>query len=229
MRCKHNYKLYMNVIDLYYCFDCKDLIAKSLLKEKKIKRLIMPPAYENFTKKRWEELSPWPCLNYDLAKDNYVYFGCIYTKEYIVLPVLRQGNPVFYQARGVNKDVKKQIKYLSASGVKKQHWISQNISSENWFFCEGIADAIYMSQFGSSVGLMGLNYDGSLDNYLKDKKIFLCMDSDRAGIIASIKLWTELKKKKIVKAIYIVPLDENKDPVDYPTEEMKKLINSFDI
>src|SRR3989304_2484470 len=225
--CNHPYKIYFQSLKSGYCFDCNSTLSDALFiksEQKEYKNVIMPPMFEAFTEERWRQLSPWPYLDYEAAKSFYVYFGCLYSQEYIILPVLdEKEKPIFYQARSLDKNVKKSGKYISAPGVKKMYWISYPIiHCVPWFICEGIADAIYMSQFGNSVGLMGLDYDGSLDHLLDDSKVYMCLDSDIPGYLAGLYISTLLKNSKVT----FINLPAGKDPVDIPIKEMSNIIES---
>ena len=221
--CKHSYKIFFETLKMGYCFDCNSILSDSLFtreEQKEYKQVIMPPLFEDFTEERWKELSPWPYLAYRLAKENMVYFGCIYNREYIILPVVRDKyTPVFYMARDIRKDCSKKYKYISPHGVKKVYWHKGLEKYTDVYICEGIADAMYMSKFGAAIALMGLSYNHSLDKELEGHRIILCLDNDFAGNIASILLFTEFKQSVQCDVKYLL-LDENKDPVDYTYEDM---------
>ena len=228
--CKHDYRIYFETLKIGYCFDCYSILSDSLFtkeEQKEYRQVTMPPMFEEFSEKRWKELSPWPYLTYRLAKANMVYFGRIYNREYIILPVVEgKYKPIFYMARDIRKDCPKKYKYLGPHDGKKIYWHKGLEKDTNTYICdvyvcEGIADAIYMSQFGAAVALMGLSYNHSLDKELEGHRIILCLDNDFAGNIASILLYTELEKTlKDIVGIKFLLLDEGKDPVDYPYEEM---------
>ena len=77
MTCEHTYKIYYKNSDVYYCFDCCHILSPFLFpkkEQKEYKECIAPPMFEDFTKKRWDEVKPWN-ISYKLAKENYFYFG----------------------------------------------------------------------------------------------------------------------------------------------------------
>jgi len=230
MLCKHNYKVYFKATDTFWCFDCKTLLSSAWfpkVETKKYKKLIgMPPIFEDFTSGRWYELSPWSHISYQLAKNNMFYFGCLYDKEYIILPVLRSGNPVFYQARSIDKNINKKYKYMGPKGVAKQAWFSQkqNINGPI-FICEGIADAVYMSQFGNSMAIMGLNINSETELLIKEyDTAVLCLDNDFPGDIAALSIALQLRK---YMRIYYLSLEKGKDPTEYSFTDMEKLIKGI--
>jgi len=220
MNCEHTYKIYYKSSDLYYCFDCRHILSPFLFpkrEQKEYKECIAPPMFEDFTEERWYKLTPWN-ISYELAKENYFYFGCIGDGEYIILPVVKEGKMIFYTARTVEG---RKPKYLTAKGCKKQYWVSERETKNHVFICEGIADAVFMSQFDSSVALMGINYDGSLDDYLIGKNIVIVFDNDLMGHFGALQVSLHFKQ---VQSIQSLNLD--KDPADYTITEMEEHLHN---
>ena len=220
MTCEHTYKIYYKNSDVYYCFDCCHILSPFLFpkrEQKKYKECVAPPMFEDFTKKRWDEVKPWN-ISYKLAKENYFYFGNIGCGEYIILPVVRDFKLVFYSARTVEG---RKPKYLTAKGCEKKYWVSKRKIDKYVFVCEGIADAVFMSQFDSSVALMGINYDGSLDDYLIGKNIVIVFDNDLMGHFGALQVSLHFKQ---VQSIQSLNLD--KDPADYTITEMEEHLHN---
>ena len=226
IHCNHHYKIYHKNIDAYWCFDCKMLISSyffSKEEQRKYKECVAPPLWEELTPKRWKEISPWTHISYELAKKYHVYLGCLYDHEYIILPVIRDNRLVFYSARIVGD---RKPKYLTAKGCKKEYWVSSFEFSSLIFICEGVADAIYMSQFGTSIALLGLHYNGSLDQLLKDKTIVICFDKDLAGECAALSLAGQLVSLCSIK---FLSLEEDKDVTEFPSHEIRKVLDKTGI
>lgn len=177
----------------------------------------MPPAIFNITEPLWKDVSLWKRIPYKIVEKYAWYISVINSLEYLIFPVTRQGNSIFYSARKLSSG--EGLKYIYPKNVKRSPWISDDGLSEPIVICEGVADAAYTSQLASSIALLGNYYDVSLDEMLKGKKVILALDGDTIGLISSIRIYSYLQKLCNV-SIHTFP--ENKEPVDFELSELKE-------
>jgi hypothetical protein len=156
----------------------------------------------------------WPSVTPYLADKYGWYIAEIPNKgEALIMPIYRFGKPVFYSGRLLGTNVTKH-KYHYPSGVQRQYWLSDHpLFKSTVFFAEGVADAVVLSQYGTSVALLGMNYDGSLDGLLKGCRVILAMDGDVAGVCGAVQI---AKKLPVPSTIYSIP---GKDPSEWTREE----------
>lgn len=91
------------------------------------------------------------------------------------------------------------------SKVKPFPLLEYDINSNYVFLCEGEKDALHLISIGINaltLGGVGLKWDEYIE-LLRDKKVFLFYDHDRAGYLNSIYKTIDLHK--IASCIYIVP------------------------
>lgn len=210
------------------CWKCKGFRGGLEYKPNLAEKTYLPfpglPSGRPFTKSEWEKVSPWPNVTFDLIKRFGVFYSELSGHKYAVMPVY-QGEfvkgPVFYSARLLTGEGPK---YLTPKGCKKHYWSSDDIyPGDTIFISEGIADGIYMSQFGKSVALLGTNYDGSLDEQFRNSIVICAFDPDMAGVVGSFKFMSQISS--LVKEIHLLTLDN--DPTNYTVDEMKELIKPF--
>lgn len=108
-----------------------------------------------------------------------------------------------------------------------------NLSQENYYIlCEGNMDAITLHQsgFDSAIATMGTAFNEKQIALLKrkPKKIYLCQDTDKAGVQAIISSYRMLDKENI--ETYVLNLKPAKDVDElinkYGVEEFKKRIDN---
>lgn len=210
----------------YVCFACGGaipLLAQRKQEKQDFLQLMMPGEVDMFAF-MFEMYNPWKNIPLEIAEKYGWYFAEFSGGLRLVMPVWRGDDPVFYSARLVgNGDG---LKYMTPHRVKKHYWISTDDvgfpEEPPIFFCEGVADAAYMSLFGSSVALLGVGYDGSLDEVIKDRKVVICFDGDVVGRLQANRLGNDLTK--LTKCAKILILDEGTDPTDLTPDQMKKKI-----
>src|SRR5574341_696187 len=187
----------------------------------------MPPRIYEFDKIIWEKKRPWPRISFVLAKKYGWYISFLHDYEYLIMSVTRGGKIVFYSARSLESESK--LKYLYPS-VPKVYWTS--VEPEKFkktvVFLEGVADAAYISSILSisAVALLGSWYDGSLNQYLQDKKIRIMMDGDAKGIEAAFRVMQSFKKDGLVK-VNVIMLPEGANPTNLNLIELKRLIKNL--
>jgi DNA primase len=152
----------------------------------------------------------------ELTKKYQWYVAEINGFEYLVMPILREGKAVCYSARALDKEAPK--KYHYHRGAKREYWLSDDtLERSPIFLCEGVSDAVALSPYGSSVGLLGGSYDGSLSALLKDRKVIVAFDGDFAGICLGAQVASK------IAGICQVSLCtyEGKDPADWTTDHVE--------
>ena len=201
----------------YKCFRCGErIVSIGRVPIEKVYELVVMPqqTHDTFT-------LPWPNLLMSIA----LSFGFYRSNDRLIMPVMDYeiDKPVFYSARLLDGEG---LKYLYPSKAKKVYWTSsKELIRPVTFICEGIADAAYMSQWGNSVALMGVNYNRSLDVLLKDKKVIILFDGDTRGILGSCKVEYQLQP---VARVVGLTLPDGKDPVDLTPKEMEEFLAKED-
>jgi DNA primase len=149
-----------------------------------------------------------------LAKKFGWYIAEINGYEHLVMPITRGGQAVFYSARAL--DARAPKKYHYPAGVKRDYWLSDDqLARQPVFLCEGVADAVALSPYGSSVGLLGGSYDGRLNDLLKGKRVIVSFDGDFQGYCLAVQVAAKITTAKCA-AIWI---NYGKDPTDWTREE----------
>lgn len=240
---------------LYWCWRCKAPAGAAPQKKTPAKKPMiekMPEAVERLTARKWNKCRPWPKFPFELVEKFGFYLanlkGRVMVKDewqgyegvYLVMPVTRlidspvKGKKasevaVSFSARLIagSDDAPK---YVIPSDVTKHYWISSPTLGKKGsvvFMCEGIADAAYLTPLGESMGLLGLNYDGILNNLLKDKTVVIALDGDFMGAATSTRLasYCSLVAQKAV----ILPLGAGKDPTDFTHDQLKKMVKGIGV
>lgn len=215
-KCNHHYSIPQ--AGKIFCLTCKQYVE---IVEEAPQELVMPPHIFEITENLWTKIAPWKSIPYALVKKNLWYLSIINSQEYLVMPVMRMGNPVYFSARKLGKGTG--LKYLYPTGVKKLPWVSSDkLEQEPIIICEGVADAVYCSFLSSSVAILGSYYDGSLDDLLHNRNVSLCLDGDSAGILGALKIARQLQGH--TKETRICSLPVGCDPTDIPFAELDMLI-----
>ncbi len=214
--CTHEYAI-RKTDTLKFCLMCKQLIT---IEPTIPKELVMPPRIYEITEKLWKDLSPWRLLGFDLALKNDWYISMLFSTEYLIMPIKgMNGDVIYYSARRLTGTATS--KYLYPEGVRKSYYVSNQTLESPIIITEGVADAVYASQVGTSIALLGAHYDGSLNDRLVGKHVAICMDGDPIGLLSAMRISTQLKACASVK---VVVLPAKKDPTDLPVEDLAKLI-----
>lgn len=220
--CPTNHAYKSKVGPLLFCRDCKQYLSADAEKDKEYVPCILPPRVYTISEQRWKEIAPWPLIPYSLVKQYEWYISFLKGSQYLIMPILRDGKQVYFSARKI--DDGPGPKYYYQFGAKKEYWLSTDFPNEIILIGEGVADAVYLSQFGSSVGILGSYYDASLDGAIRGRRVYLVMDSDGAGIAASLCIAAHCNT--IAKETKIVLLPQGLDPTDIPANELKGYILS---
>ena len=163
----HAYKLKMG--PLLYCVSCKQYFDGAQETAKEYIPCVMPPKVYTITEKVWEKIAPWPLIPYWLVQKYDWYISLLKGSEYLIMPCISAGTSVYFSARKI--DDGPGPKYYYQKGAKKIYWQSNDFPNDIVLIGEGVADAIYLSQFGSSIGILGSYYDGSLDNSIHNRRV----------------------------------------------------------
>jgi DNA primase len=173
---------------------------------------VLPPESRPLRTSDWIER--WPSVSPELVKKYGWYVANFYGMEFLVMTIFRSGKVIFYAARTLDERYTR--KYYYPPGRKREYWISDDyIFTPRVFFTEGVADAVVLSPYGTSVALLGSNYDGSLDAQLKGCTVILAMDGDVAGVCGAVRI---AKKLPCASVIYTIP---GKDPTNWTQEEIE--------
>jgi len=195
------------------CFKCGASVGVGKMVEKEYKKVTLPTRVRTVAP---VDIAHWKHLSIGVSDVCGFYIGRILGSEFIVMPVYRGTQAVFYSARRITGEGKK---YLTSPGAKKEYWVSNpTLTGRFVLIAEGIADAAHLSELASSVALMGMNYDGSLDTILAGKHIIVVLDGDEAGRFGSFQIAKALKNRQV----NIVMLTG--DPTDYSINELRKMI-----
>jgi hypothetical protein len=229
---------------LNWCHKCKAPagiapIGEAVKKKLKVDR--MPDKIEDLTARKWNKIRPWKNFTFDFADHFGFYLAELhgrvrlknggfdgYDGVYLVMPVIRDGVSVSFSARLLS-GTEHAPKYVIPTDVQKTYWVDEIPCTDDLvFLCEGIADAAYLSWFGGSVGLLGVNYDGSLDDLLIDSNIVVALDGDCVGAAQGMKLAFNLSDRGF-KRVRILPLEAGKDPTDYTYPELEKILKGIGV
>jgi len=162
-------------------------------------------------------LERWPVVTPELAKKFGWYIAEINTFEYLVMPITHKGAAIFYSARSL--DTRAPKKYHYPAGVKRNYWLSDDqLARQPIFLCEGVADAVSLSTYGSSVGLLGGFYDGCLNDLLKGRKVIVAFDGDFQGYCLGVQVASKIAGIcQVSLCAYL-----GKDPTNWTREEAEK-------
>lgn len=208
---------------LWWCFDCKSFFKPEENKKSSLAK--MPPVIFRITERLWEEIAPWPLMPFKVVKKYGWYISILQGFQYLIMPITRNGKPAFYSARLLEKNTKLK-KYDYPYGVSKEYWLSDDqLESPVVFFGEGVADAAYMSQLGSSVGLLGNYYNGTLDAQLAGKTVVIVLDSDVVGFTSAVRI--SCKFSPFITKILMLP--EGCDPTDIKLPELRKRVRALGV
>lgn len=217
-KCTHHYVIPQGQGQFGFCLSCKQVIE--IKEEITTEELVMPPRIFEITEKLWENIKPWKLMPFHLIKENGWYISILNNEEYLIMPIQRMGQNIYFSARKLHLKTTQTSKYLYPTGVKKSIYSSRG-TGEKYIITEGVADAVYCSQIYPSIALLGCYYNGSLDIELTGKEILLCLDGDSPGILASLLL---VKSFKTAKSVKIVSLPIGLDPTDIPIDQLKTII-----
>jgi len=183
-----------------YCFGCHQtfpstgqgaLESGSMVIDRPEEPFVLPSPSRPLRTTDW--LERWPNITPDMAKKYHWYAAEINGFEYLVMPILREGKAVFYSARALDKSAPK--KYHYHKGAKREYWLSNDyLGGDPIFICEGVADAVALSPYGSSVGLLGGSYDGSLNALLKGRKVIVAFDGDFSGYCMAVEVAAKIAR-----------------------------------
>jgi 5S rRNA maturation endonuclease (ribonuclease M5) len=219
--CTHPYAKRISP-DKLICLDC-GVFFNPATKKPTGETITLPPNIYGIDQAFWKAINPWPLMPYEIAHKFEWYVSLIYGARYLVMPVLIKDKPVFYSARLLEKG-RPLPKYTTPEGVGKTYWTHLDKRDKTIFLAEGIADAAYLSQLGSSVAVLGSYYDGSLDALLKNKRLIIVMDGDARGVEAAFKIAQSFKKKGHVNVNAVI-LPSGQDPTDLTKAQLKRTIS----
>jgi DNA primase len=162
-------------------------------------------------------LERWPSVIPDKVKEYQWYVAEINGFEYLVMPILRGGKAIFYSARALDKAAPK--KYHYHRGAKREYWLSNDrLERSPIFLCEGVADAVALSPYGSSVGLLGGSYDESLDALLKGRKVIVAFDGDFRGYCMAVEVAAKIAKICSVD----IRIKAGADPTEWSIDDIER-------
>lgn len=213
MGCNHAYKI-PQADGKFFCLSCQTEVTAPKGLADRVES--MPPVAFKLTRERWLSLRPksWPYITLEMAVQAGWYLSFFGESEYVVMPVSRNGQQLTYSARIVDGDGDK---YKSPYAVKKYHWISdESFSSPFVLFGEGIADGVALAEFGTGVGICGSYYDGTLNEKVRGKEVFIALDPDVPGVIAAARLFHDL----LPYAANIHPVHLPADPPELTREDL---------
>jgi DNA primase len=214
--CAHAYVIPRG--QLLFCLHCKKFVEVAEPKEEQ--PLVMPPRIFEITEGLWKIITPWPLISATLAVKYGWYASFLNGRQYLVMPIFRNGVPVYYSARLLGEG-QPAYKYLYPTGVKKLYWTSSDALEDPIIICEGVADAVYCSSIGSSIAVLGSYYNGSLDDKLAGHHVALVLDGDAPGILAAMTIKQNLKN---VKSVKVVILPGEKDPTDFEVCKLREIV-----
>ena len=215
--CGHAYRVPIGT-GLFRCVQCGSTFNTEK-EEKQCTTLVMPPEIFGLSEKLWTKVSPWPLLPYEIAKRYGWYITIIGLDEYLVMPIIRNGQPVFYSARRLTNNGG--LKYYYQTGCKRHYWISRDKMESPIVICEGVADSVYTSLVADSVALLSNYYNGSLDSDLAGKRVIVALDGDSIGFTSAVRIAKQLQG---ICNVTVASLPEGKDPTDLPIAELKELL-----
>jgi len=200
-----------------YCFGCHQtfpstgqgaLESGSMVIDRPEEPFVLPVESRPLLTTDW--LGRWSNITPDMAKKYHWYVAEIHGLEYLVMPITRGGKVVFYSARALDKKALK--KYHYHQGAKREYWLSdERLERSPIFICEGVADAVALSHYGSSVGLLGGFYDGRLDGLLKGRKVIVAFDGDFQGYCLGVQVASKIAGVCQVS----VQIIDGKDPTEW--------------
>lgn len=213
--CNHQYSIPSG--KFRFCLRCRKVIE---VMERDTGVLEMPPRIYEIDERLWTLRSPWPFMPYEAVRRYDWYITMIGSDEFLVMPITRGGKNVSFSARRLSGSGNK---YHYQAGVRKAYWLSEDtLPNSPIIMCEGVADAAYCSFLGSSIGVLGSYYDGSLDDLLRNRNVALLFDCDGAGLVASMRIATHIQK--VAKNCKVVVLPYKKDPTDLELPKLRERI-----
>jgi len=149
-----------------------------------------------------------------------------YFKNRIIFSVLSYGKPVFLTGRAFPSGDPKYLHLKTSDFFTKKIAFAENLNKDKCVIVESITDAIALLNTGMpAVALLGTNPGEKARQRLSNSKakLYIALDSDEAGKVASYKLAREVKG-------YILDLGSQKDAdellVELGEDEFKKLVES---
>ena len=146
----------------------------------------------------------------DIKKTGLVdQFGADTLKGQITLPYLVLGNTVTIRGKDI------EAKYFSLPGSKAMLFNMTTLleSSRKVVICEGEFDCMTLDQLGfDAVGIPGANsfQDAWVDHFSECKRVYICLDNDKAGRAGAEKMSLKLGQKA-----KIVEMPEGRDVNDW--------------
>lgn len=209
---------------LWFCYDCRQMFIPQTTAKMEAAAIAMPPVIWDITERLWQEIRPWPLMPFKIVKRYGWYISMLHGHQYLIMPIVRNKQAVFYSARLLDK-VKGAKKYDYPSGATKTCWLSNEKLLSPVFMAEGVADAAYLSLVGSSVAVLGNYYGGSLDEQLTGKRVIIALDGDAVGFTSAVRIADKIRK--IASHVNVLQLPDNADPTDIELPQLKKMIKKL--
>jgi hypothetical protein len=211
--CTHAYTIPIGV--LRFCLMCKELVEVAPREAKKYVHVIMPPRIYELTETRWKQITPWSMIEFATAKTYGWYISFLGAAEYLIMPITRHQENLFYSARRLSGQG---LKYNYPKGVKRIPWVSSDDLPEPVVICEGVADAAHVSSICSSVALLGNYLGDDLQRTLHGKECIVALDGDPVGIVSAVSISSRLPSSRVV----VFP--DGTEPTDYTVAQVKDIL-----
>ncbi len=223
MNCVHAYRKSVGL--MWWCFDCKQYFMPEKKEKGVPSPVAMPPVIFGITERLWKDIAPWSLMPFKIVEKYGWYISMLHGHQYLIMPIIRKKQAVFYSARLLDK-VKGVKKYDYPKDATKAYWLSTETFRNPVFIAEGVADSAYLSLLGSSVGLLGNYYDGSLDEHLKNKHVIIALDNDAVGFTSAVRILKKMMQITFHAAILQLPAGA--DPTDVKLPELKKMVRKLE-
>jgi hypothetical protein len=204
---------------VWFCLQCKQFIKAEEVQDK-CEEPKLPPEIFGISERLWKTVSPWPLMPFETAKKYGWYITIIGLDDYLVMPIWRNGEAVFYSARNLSNNGGP--KYNYQKGAKREYWTSRDTMESPIVICEGVADAAYVSNVADSIALLSNYYNNSLNSTLAGKRVIVALDGDTVGITSAFTIAKQLKG--LVKSVSVVTLPDGLDPTDLELPALKELL-----
>lgn len=218
MTCSHPYTKRL-APGTFVCIECGNIVQQQSGKVYDTGPLTMPPVVYLMTEDYWKAKNPWPLMPFSIAKKYGWYGSTIYGREYLVMPVFKQGEgPVFYSARCLEPGCPKKYKYQTPENRQRVMWRSGPARKGRYVLLgEGIADAAYLSQLAVSCGLLGSHGE------IADERIITILDGDVKGIESAFAIAQARRRKGLLDTKAVI-LPAGKDPTDFRLDDLTAII-----
>jgi hypothetical protein len=194
---------------------CKELVEIAQPKTGNYVDVIMPPRIYELTETRWKQITPWKRISFNTTQKYGWYVSLIGQGEYLIMPITRHQENLFYSARRLSGQG---LKYNYPKGVKRIPWVSSDDLPEPVVICEGVADAAHVSSICSSVALLGNYLGDDLQRTLHGKECIVALDGDPVGIVSAVSVSSRLPSSRVV----VFP--NGTEPTDYTVEQVKDIL-----